>query len=159
MVATSPLLSGQEIRRMAEFFMVAVRQWRRQDVASRVSTEVAVEALGATSLHAALLLQFLENFPRRVRSRSASQSHPRMRTAPTQIQILDGRAVSGPVEQRTHGKELIERQVTVKNLPARQSVLFFQVQRRDDLVRQNQLRQIRRVLRQCLHHGLPKFSA
>jgi hypothetical protein len=46
MVATSPLLSGQEIKRMAEFFMVAVRQWRRQDVASRGSTEVAVETFG-----------------------------------------------------------------------------------------------------------------
>src|ERR1700721_3535803 len=91
---------------MAEFFIGGVRQWRRQDIASRVSTEVAVELLVATSLHATLLLQFLENLPRGVRSRSARQSHPRMRTAAAQIQILNGRAVSGPIEKWTHGKKL-----------------------------------------------------
>ena len=58
-----------------------------------------------------------------------------------------------------HGEELIERQFTVEDLSAGKAVLIFQVVRGDDLVRQDQFRQIRRVLRERLDDGLPKGFA
>ena len=61
--------------------------------------------------------------------------------------IVPSRAV-GP-----HGEELVERKFAVEDVAAGQAVGLFQVLRRDDLVCQDQLRQIRRVLRKCLDHG------
>src|SRR5579863_3789852 len=77
-----------------------------------------------------LALQLLQNLPRRVRTGAPCQANARMRPAAAQEQILNRRAVTGPVEQRTHGKELIERQIAVKNLSARQAILLLQIQRR-----------------------------
>src|SRR6266567_2372696 len=131
MVATSPLRSGQAISRMAEGFMVTP----------------------------ALLLQFLQYLARGIRAGPTSESPPRMRPAPAQIKILNRRAVPRPIQQRTHGEELIERKFPVENLPASEPVFFFQIARRNNLVRHNQFRQVGRVLRESLNHRLPERFA
>src|SRR2546430_16976950 len=104
-------------------------------------------------------LNFLQNLPCRIRSRPTGQSRSRMRSRPAQIQVANRRAVSCPVEQWTHGEKLIERQLAVKNVSASESVCIFQVLRSNDLVGQDQLRQVRRVLRQSLNDGIAKRYA
>jgi len=64
---------GQEIRRMAEFFIVAPPS------------------------SPALLLQYLHNCPCRVRARPSGQSGAGMRAAAAKIQLFDWRAVTRPV--------------------------------------------------------------
>jgi hypothetical protein len=56
MVATSPLLSGQVIRRMAEFFIVMSYRSARKTWQPASLQKVAVETLLRMSLQAALLL-------------------------------------------------------------------------------------------------------
>ena len=56
-------------------------------------------------------------------------------------------------------KRLVKRKLAMKNLAARQPILFFQIKRRNDLVRQNQFGQIRRILRERLHYGLAESLA
>src|SRR5579862_5690575 len=131
MAATSPLRSGQEMSRMAEGFIVAPP----------------------------LLLQVFQYLARGIRARTAGQSRAWMRSAPTQIQMLDRRAISRPVEQRTHGEELVKRKFSVEDLPAGHSILLLEIARRDDLVRQNEFRQIWRVLCECLNDCLTERFA
>ena len=52
--------------------------------------------------------------------------------------------------QRTHGEELVERQLAMEDVPARQAVGPLQILGRDDFAGFNQPRQIGRVLRQRL---------
>src|ERR1700674_3120791 len=95
-----------------------------------------------------LSLQVLQYLPRRVGTGTPGQPRPRMRPRAAQVQVLNWHAVPGPIKQRTHGKELVERKFTVENVASRESVGIFQILRRDDLVRQNQFRKPRGVLRQ-----------
>src|SRR5208282_4482509 len=71
-----------------------------------------------------------------------------MGSRPAQIQVLNRRAITGPVEQGTHGEKLVEREFTMENVAARESVGVFEILRRDDLVRENQFRKFWGVLRQ-----------
>ena len=50
-----------------------------------------------------------------------------MRSAPAQIKILNRRLVTRPIQQRTHGEELIQRQIAVEDLAAGQAVLVFEI--------------------------------
>src|SRR5437660_2835917 len=173
MVATSPLLSGQEMRRMAEGFMPILScsycpfcvvilsgvRCREGPVQPAGTTEVLRFTQDDRAWFFLSALQFFQYLPRGIRSGPASQSHSGMRATATQVQVLNRRAIARPVQQRTHGKELVQRQFPVKDLPARHSVLFLEVEWGDDLVRQNHLRQIGSVLRQRLHHGLAKRPA
>src|SRR5208282_425971 len=61
--------------------------------------------------------------------------------------------VTSPVEQWAHGEELIERKFAVKDVASGEAIGVFQIFRRDDLVAQDELRQIRRVLRDRLYDG------
>src|SRR5437016_11191057 len=97
---------------------------------------------------AALLLQIFQNLSRRIRSRPASQARSGMRARTAQIQISNRRAVSCPIEERAHGKKLIEGKFAVENVSASQAVSIFQILRCDDLVREDQLWKIWRVLLQ-----------
>src|SRR6202040_2315376 len=94
----------------------------RSRMRRKVRMEVAPHASAAL-----LLFQFLQNFACCVRARAAGEPRPGMRSVPTQIQILDRRAVPRPIQQRAHGKELVERKISVKNLPAGKLVFFFQI--------------------------------
>jgi len=72
-----------------------------------------------------LFLELFQNLARGIRARSTGKAGPRMRAAAAQIQILNWSSVTRPIQQRTHGKELVEREISVKDLSARQSILFF----------------------------------
>src|SRR5256885_5080517 len=136
-VATSPLRSGQVINKIAEFFMTIGSPCKQ-------------------ALQTWLFLEAFQNLARGVGSRSPGQSCSRMGSATAKIEIFNRRFVTSPIQQRTHGEELVQREIAVKDLPTRKPVLLFQVEGRDDLVREDQLRQIRRILRQRLHHRLPQ---
>ena len=75
-----------------------------------------------------------------------------MRAAAAQIQAFNRSLIACPVEQRPHGEELIEREFAVKDVASGKAIGFFEIFGCDDLMAQNDLRQIRRVLRNCLHH-------
>src|SRR3954464_9331945 len=77
-----------------------------------------------------------------------------MRARSAKIQIFDRSAVSCPVEHRTHGEYLIQREFAMKYLTARQAVGLFEIQRGDDLTMKNLSREIRRALRDSFDHGV-----
>ena len=58
------------------------------------------------------------------------------------------RPIARPTQQRTHREQLVERELSVKDVTARQTVCRFQIDRRDDLPVQDQRRQVRRVGRE-----------
>src|SRR3954453_1777042 len=93
-----------------------------------------------------LLFQYPKDLARGICSRATGQSRARVRAASAEIQIVDWRPIPRPIQQRTHREELIQRQLSMEDLATGQSVFFFQVARRDDLVREDQFRQIRGVL-------------
>src|SRR5947199_10376514 len=76
-----------------------------------------------------------------------------------QIKILDGSSITSPIEQWPHGEELIESQLSVKNVSSGKAVSIFQILRCDNLMGQNQLRQIGRILTQCFHHRVTQRYA
>src|SRR5580700_4708567 len=168
MVATIPLRSGQLIRSTAEFFIgsTAVPAAKAPAQTCNVVSFVvkAFEGVnhrgheGIQRMHPArelgLLLQILQDLPCCVRTRSAGQSCSWMRPRAAQVQILNRRSISSPVKQRAHGEKLIERQFTVKDVTARETVSVLKILRRDDLVRENQLRKLRRVLCQRPDHSV-----
>src|SRR5580693_1493497 len=101
-----------------------------------------------------LLLDLLQNLTRGVRARASRQSGPGMRATATKIEVVDRRAVARPVEQWPHREKLIERQIAMEDLSAAQSIDIFQILRRDDLVRQDHLGEIRSVPCQRLYNSL-----
>src|SRR5882762_11509818 len=102
-VATNPLRSGQLINRTALVFIV-FRVVLRAGRASRVSDS------GSTAL------QIFQDLTCGIRPGTARQTGARMGSAPAQIQVRKGRAIARPVEQRTHGEELVERQLAMEDL-------------------------------------------
>src|SRR6478735_9418553 len=103
-----------------------------------------------------LFLEAFQNLARRVSSRSPGQSGPWMGPTSAEIKVFNRRFVARPIQQGAHGEELVQRKVAVKNLPTRETVPLLQIKRRNNLVRENQLRKIRRILRQRLYHRLPQ---
>src|SRR5215470_8743425 len=106
MVATSPLRSGHEIRSMAEFFIIPEKPEPRR--ARRYTEDFLGVASGPAWRSSDLRLQGFHDLSRGVRPLPSGQSSTRMRSAPAQVQIFDGRAVPRPIEQWPHRKELIE---------------------------------------------------
>src|ERR1051326_3665053 len=97
------------------------------------------------------LFQLLQNFSCGICSRAASQSHSGMRTRPAQIQIRNRSLVARPIKQWPHREELIKRQLPVEDVTPSEPISVLQILRRNDLVREDQLRQVRSILRQCLN--------
>src|SRR5439155_4742287 len=77
-----------------------------------------------------------------------------MRPRNTQIQIAYGRTIARPIQQWSHGEKLIQRKLPVKDVASRKSVSVFQILGSNDLMAQNQLRQIRSIQAQSLDHGI-----
>src|ERR1039458_2070500 len=75
-----------------------------------------------------------------------------MRAVSTQEQAIDWRFVARPVEQRAHGEELIESEFSVEDLASSEAVRFLEVFGRDDLVAEDGLGQIRRILGDGFHN-------
>src|SRR3954466_6168395 len=80
-----------------------------------------------------LSFQLFQNLSRRNRAGGPCQSISGMSARAAQIEILDRRPISCPVQQRTHGENLVERQFAVKDVSTGQAINFFQILRRDDL--------------------------
>ena len=80
---------------------------------------------------------------RRLRRTRRVRPAPGCVPEPHRYRFVDWRAVARPVEQRTHGEELVERQFAVEDVAAGEAVGVFQILRGDDLVAQDQLRQVR----------------
>jgi len=64
-----------------------------------------------------------------------------------------------PPRHRTHKEELLQPQVAVKNVAFGQSIGSFQVERRQDLPRQDRARNIGRVLRNLLQYAISQKFA
>src|ERR1039458_2172892 len=75
-----------------------------------------------------------------------------MRAVSTQEQAIDWRFVARPVEQRAHGEELIESEFSVEDVASSEAVCFLEVFGRDDLVAEDGLGQIRRILGDGFHN-------
>src|SRR5258705_5372762 len=69
-----------------------------------------------------------------------------MRAGAAQIKVANRRVVPRPSRQRPRDEELIERKLAVKNVAARQAVLAFEIEWRDDLPRHDRTLEARRVL-------------
>src|SRR6202453_131127 len=106
-----------------------------------------------------LFFQILQNLSRRVRARPSGQPRARMRPRPAQIQILDRRTISRPIQQRTHREELIESQLPMEDVAAGEPVSIFKILRRNNLVRENQFRKFRRILCQRPDHSIAQCHA
>src|SRR5882762_4020892 len=161
MDATSPLRSGQATRRMAEFFM-GCRSPGARDAGKTLpapSLRYCSSRRSSCAWVLSLLLQILQDLACGIGPRAARQARAGMRATSAQIQILNRRSVTRPIQQRPHGEKLVESQIAVEDLSASKAVGVFQVLRSDDLVRQNQLGQVGSVLRESLNHGLSQRLA
>ena len=69
------------------------------------------------------------------RAGSSVEAGAGMRSRSAQIEVANRRAVPRPAEQRARHEELIERQLAVKDVAARQPVRPLEIERRDDLPR------------------------
>src|ERR1700683_2761401 len=61
-------------------------------------------------------LERFQDLARSVGPRASGQARAGMGAAAAKIEVVDRRAIAGPVEQRTHGEELIERKIAMKDL-------------------------------------------
>src|SRR5206468_7100473 len=93
------------------------------------------------------LLQVLEDVPRRVSSRAASEAGAWMCAGAAEVQPLDRRAIAGPVEQRTHREDLVQRQLAVEDVAGGEGVGRFQILRRDHLALDDKLLEVGGVFR------------
>src|ERR1035437_4129706 len=70
-----------------------------------------------------------------------------MRARPAEIQTPDGRRVARPAEQWARNEELVERQLAVENMSAGQPEGPLEIERGDDLPRDDRRFEARRVCR------------
>src|SRR5215469_2960868 len=71
-----------------------------------------------------------------------------------QIEVPDRSVVPRPIEQWTHGEELIQSQFAVEDVSPGEAVGLFEVFRRDDLAVFDKAGQVRRVFAQGLDYGV-----
>jgi len=69
--------------------------------------------------------QFVNDFLRSIRPRSACQSIPRMRSVAAEKKPFHRSLIPRPIEQRPHGEELVQRKFAVENVAARETVRSF----------------------------------
>src|SRR5690349_18190841 len=106
-----------------------------------------------------LSFQLLQNFSRGVGAGGTGQTVSGMRSRAAKVQPPDRRAVARPVQQRAHGENLVQRQLTVENVAASQAVGFFQIFWGDNLTSLHQARQVGGVFRQRVHHRIAQGIA
>src|SRR5262249_59592255 len=77
----------------------------------------------------------LENLDGRQGARPSVQPCAGVRARPTQIQIVNRRPISCPADKRPGDKDLIEREIAMEDVSRRQTVSSLEIERRDDLAR------------------------
>ena len=82
-----------------------------------------------------------------------------MRAGAAKKKAADGRFVTRPIQNGTHGKKLIESEFAVKNVAAGEAVGSFEIKRRDDLHVFDETGQIRRVSGQGFDNGAAQVVA
>src|ERR687888_2512888 len=110
-----------------------------------------VVSLTVDSIRSASALQVLQNLPARVRARGAGDAAAGVRARAAEVEAAKRRAVLRPADEGAEGVELVERHLAVERVAARQAVLAFEVEGRDDLAAENQFAQVRRVSRERPH--------
>jgi hypothetical protein len=83
------------------------------------------------------LPDLLKNLFRSQSPRTAVKAGSGMGAGPAQEEVRDRRVMARPAEHRARDEQLIERQLTVKDVASGQAIVAFEVERRDDLPRDN----------------------
>jgi len=89
----------------------------------------------------------------------ACQAVAGMRAGAAKKKSADGRFVTRPIQNGTHGEKLIECELAVKNVASGKAVGSFEIKRRDDLHGFDEIGQIRRVSGQGLDNGVAQLVA
>ena len=79
-----------------------------------------------------------------------------MSACAAEVEPGNGRPVSGAAENRSHGKELIERRLAVQDMTAGESIRRFEIARSDHLLVNDETLDARRVPRQGVDDVLPQ---
>src|SRR5438477_2156123 len=82
-----------------------------------------------------------------------------MRRRSAHIEVLDRRAEARPSRSRTQEEELLQRKLALENVAFTQPPLAFEIERSHHLLVQDNVFQIRRVLGNCVDHGIPEIIA
>src|SRR5215472_982539 len=93
-----------------------------------------------------------KNLERRQASGRAHNAAPRVRSRPTHIKVLNGRAELRPAWHRSQKEKLLERKFALENISFAQPPLAFEIERRDHLLMENDVFDIRRVLGNRVDH-------
>src|SRR5580698_5945840 len=80
-----------------------------------------------------------------VRTAGAGESVARMSAGAAEEESANRSFIPRPIQNRTHGEELIEREFAVEDVPAGEAVDRFEIARRDDLHRLDDLIEVRRM--------------
>ena len=95
-----------------------------------------------------------QSFVRGVVAWGARHSTARMRTRAAEIKVRDGGAVLRPAGNRTHEEKLIERKVAVENISFGKAVGALEIERGEDLAREDRIRNVGRVLGDLFHDAI-----
>src|SRR6478609_6593639 len=93
-------------------------------------------------------LRLLQHPPGGVPARRAHDPSARMGGGPAHKEVANRGRVARPAGRRTQEEELLERQLTLEDVPFRQSPFALEVERRDDLTVKDEVLEVRRVLRE-----------
>src|SRR6267154_5874338 len=86
-----------------------------------------------------------EYFPRRVVSWCSGDAAAGVRARGAEVEAFHGRAVVGVAENRAGGKELVERQRSVKDVTPDHAEIALEIERREDLAREDARLEVRGV--------------
>src|SRR5258707_6786321 len=87
--------------------------------------------------------EFPEYFPRRVVSWCSGDAAAGVRARGAEVEAFHGRAVVGVAENRAGGKELVERQRSVKDVAPDHAEIALEIERREDLAREDARLEVR----------------
>src|SRR6516225_897359 len=122
-------------------------------LAPETSPSILTPQVPATeSLAPPVFLPIFQELSRGVGAARARNSNARMGAGATEIQALERCAVGRPAEERPQAEELIERQLSVKNMSSSQPQHVLKITRCDHLAVKNQGGQIGSVTGKRLHH-------
>src|SRR4051812_34729628 len=71
-----------------------------------------------------------------------------MRAGPAEIELANGGTIACPASQRAEEEQLVEAEIAMKNVAARETVLTFHVQGGEHLALHNGRADVRRIRRQ-----------
>ena len=101
----------------------------------------------------------MDDFAGGIGAGSPGQAVAGMRAGTAEKQAADGRFVTRPVQDWTHGKKLIEGELAVENVAAGKTVGCFEILGRDDLNGLDHAGQIGRVFGESSDDGVAEFLA